>query len=230
MASDPGNPHILEIARPAIHRQSAVHGDAELRSHQPRGDVGVRIGVDVRVDAQCDRRPTPHARGDPIDALELRLGFDVDGHDPRLQGEADFRFALADPGENCLGRIATGAQHPFELAARDDVEAGAEGSEQSDDGQVRVCLYRIADQVLAGAEGFVEDPPVSLEGGPRVDIARCPDLLCDDRQRDILRVQQTVPEREMIQAAAVRQYGTVVFPGEASGRSCLSSGDSSSGR
>jgi hypothetical protein len=40
----------------AVHTQSLFMGDAELVVLQAGGDVGMRFGIDIRVDAQADRR------------------------------------------------------------------------------------------------------------------------------------------------------------------------------
>ena len=60
--------------------------------------------------------------------------------------------ALADAGEHDLARIAAGGDDARELAAGDDVEAGAEPREHVEDREVRVRLHRVAHQVVASGE------------------------------------------------------------------------------
>ena len=57
--------------RPTIGCQRLTVRDAELVFLQPGGNVGVRGGVHVRVDAQRHRCALAHLAGNLVDALQL---------------------------------------------------------------------------------------------------------------------------------------------------------------
>src|SRR3954454_15461991 len=97
-------------------------------------------GVDLRVHSQRNWRSPSQAGGDARDALELGLRLDVQAADAAFQRQLYFRLALANAGEKRLRRFAAGSHHTRELAARDDVEAGAEACEQREHREVGVRL------------------------------------------------------------------------------------------
>ena len=71
---------------------------------------------------------------------------------PFSQRERDLRLASCRRRKTRLARVAAGGQHARQLAARDDVEAGAETREQRQDREVGVRLDRVADQRVAPGE------------------------------------------------------------------------------
>ena len=147
-------------------------GDAELVLLEAGGDIGVRACVDVRVDPHRDPRLLAHAACDPVQALQLGFGLQVEAEDLFFQRKAHLGFALGDAGEDHLGRITARRQHPGQLAAGDDVKARTEACQQIEQGQVGVGLDRVADQVGNVASRLVEGMPVAFQGGAGVDIER----------------------------------------------------------
>ena len=61
-----------------VHSHRALVGDAELVAAQPGGDVGMGLGVDVRIDAQADRRALAGCRGQLRQRQQLRFALDVE--------------------------------------------------------------------------------------------------------------------------------------------------------
>ena len=82
-----------------------------------------------------------------------------------FQRVADLGFGLADAGKQRLARFAARRQHPGELAAGHDVEAGAEAREQREDGEIRICLDRVADLRVAALERVREFAVRTLDRG-----------------------------------------------------------------
>ncbi len=76
------------------------HLEAELGVVQAGGDVGMGLGIDVRVDAERDLRGRLQARRDPLDRLDLLGALDVDGADRRAKGRLDLLVAFADAAED----------------------------------------------------------------------------------------------------------------------------------
>src|SRR5690606_26850404 len=122
----------------AVEVQRVGKGDAELVALEAGGDVGVGLRVDVRIDAQRDRRLLAEFAGDRVQVVELGGRFDVEAADAGLQRLAHLGTSLADAGEHHLVGTATGGEHAGELATRDDVETGAEAREYRQDAEVRV--------------------------------------------------------------------------------------------
>ena len=124
-----------------------------LFSLQAGGDVGVGLRVDVGIDAERRRaRAGPVAARRASSALELRRRLDVEaaGCRPRARRASRLRSCRRRRTPSC--RIAARREHARQLAARDDVEARAQAREQSQDGEIRVGLHRVADQVVAAGE------------------------------------------------------------------------------
>src|SRR6185503_18666841 len=89
--------------------------DAELRMAQPGGNVGMRPGVDIRVDAEGDARAPAQLPGDAFHPGKLGFRFEIDAADVLLQRETDLRFALSHAGKQRLARIAAGGDDAREL-------------------------------------------------------------------------------------------------------------------
>ena len=156
----------------AVEIQRFGEGDAEFVAAQAGGNVRVGVGIDVRIDAEGDRRTLAHAGGHLREAVEFGGGFDVEAADAGGQRVTHFVGALADAGEDHLAGIATGRQHAGEFAARDDVETGAELGEDRQDAEIGVGLDRVADQRLAQAEGALIRLVGGGEGGAGVNVGR----------------------------------------------------------
>ena len=165
MAGDSADLEPRQGCGATIQRHRFVEGDTELVAAQPGGNVGVGLGVDVRIDPQRDRRHLAHLRGDGSEPLELGSGFDIEAANPRLECLAHFGRGLADAGEHDLPGLAPGSQHARQFAARDDVETRTEAREEVEHGEVGVGLDRIEDPrpvalerrcvgAVGGAQGF----------------------------------------------------------------------------
>jgi hypothetical protein len=140
----------------------------------------------------------PALRGDAAQAQQLGLGFDVEAEDRRVQRLPDLGRALADAGEHHLGRIAAGAQHPRQLAAGDDVEAGTQARQHLQHRQVGVGLHRIADAVVQAVQRLVEGAIVAAQGGAGIDVGGRAVLRGDGGQRHILGAELAVAVVEVI--------------------------------
>ena len=93
---------VLQLGRPLVHALDFLEGDPEFVIVSAGGDLGVCLGVDVRVHPHRDRRFLFQATGDLVDASQLRLALGVERVDALLQREFDFLLRFADPGENAF--------------------------------------------------------------------------------------------------------------------------------
>ena len=168
----------------AVEVEGLGEGHAELVAAQAGGDVGVGVGVDVGVHAEGDRRALAELGGHVVQAVELGGGFDVEAADAGLEGEAHLVDALADAREDHLARVAAGRQHAGQLAAGDDVEAGAELGEHRQDAQAGVGLDRVADQRLAHPEGLLVGLVGAGEGGAGIHVGGGAEALGDVGEGD----------------------------------------------
>src|SRR5690606_36925928 len=80
---------VRQACGPLVDSEGAVNIDTELVFLQPGGDVRVRARIHVGVHPQGYRRERPHPRGDGIDALQLRFGFDIEALDAQRQRPGD---------------------------------------------------------------------------------------------------------------------------------------------
>ena len=152
VAADAVEGYVLHTGGLEGQRAGPRHGDAELVLVHAGGDVRMGRAVDVRIDPQRHRRDASELTGDPVDGGQLAGGLDVEAAHARQQRLANFLGQLARPREHDAGGLAAGPEHPRELAARDDVEAGSGAGETAQDRQRRVRLDRIADLAAAPAE------------------------------------------------------------------------------
>ena len=71
MAVDAGYLDIGQCGGAAVEGQRVVVGHAELGFLEAGRDIGVGLGVDVRIDAQADRRPLAALAGDVVQAFQF---------------------------------------------------------------------------------------------------------------------------------------------------------------
>jgi hypothetical protein len=161
---------VFHLRDGGIHLRHAADADAKLVFVFAGRDVLVRVGLDVGVHPDGDRRDLAHLARDFVDELQLRLGLDVEAVNPLLQRVADLLPGLADAREGAFRRVAAGLQHAEKLAAGDDVEPRAPLREQVEHGDVRVCLHGVADEVVQLLQRAVEPREVVADGAGAIDI------------------------------------------------------------
>ena len=187
-----GHPHHFEVWQvqgPAIVIDGLLDVDAELVLLEPGGDVGMGLGVDVRIDPQGHPGLQLQAPGDAVDLLQLLGGLQVEQQDVRLEGRLDLLGLFAHPGIDDFRRVHPGRQRPVEFAAGDDVRPGAQPAEQPQNRQVGVGLHREADDMGKLGEGGVEDPVVMRQGAGAIEIKRRAHLRGDFSHRHVFAVE-----------------------------------------
>src|SRR5204862_5679343 len=107
-----------------------------------------------------------------------------EGENPGRDAVRDLFVGLADSGEDdLLGRESAGESRA-QLAAGDDVRAGAEIGEDLQDREARVRLGRVADQVRHRGKRRVEPAVVLFDQRTAVDVDRRPDGAGDLREEN----------------------------------------------
>ena len=189
-----GHPHHLEMRQvpgPAIVLQGLLDVDAELVLLEPRGDVGMGPGIDVRIDPQGHPGLDLQAPGEAVDLLQFLGGLQVEQQDVRLEGRLDLLGLFAHPGIDDLARVHPGRQGPVEFAAGDDVGPGPQPGEEPQNRQVGVGFHREAEDMGKVGERGVEDPVVMGQGAGAVEIKRRAHLLGDLLHRHVFAVKFT---------------------------------------
>ena len=204
MAIDAEHVEVRQRGGQPVHAQGFLVRDAELVLAQAGGDVGVGARVDVGVHAQRDRRPPSERTGDLVQPPQLALRFDVEAAHADLERALHLRARLADAGEHDPRGVAAGGQHPFELAARHDVEARAAPGEQVDDRQVGVRLQRVADEHLAAGRRTREFVEGRGDGRLRIDPGGRAEALGDVGKRDVFGQQPMLAVVEGFHGDGVR--------------------------
>ncbi len=196
VAVDAGYRDVGQGGRAAIEVERVVVGDAELGLLEAGRDVRMGLRIDVRIDAQADRRPLAALAGHFIQALQFRDRLDIEAEDAGFQRQLHFRSRLADAREDDFLRVGTGGQHALQFAAGDDVETGTEAGEQVEDGEVGVGLDGVADQrAVAGRMGVQYVLEFTQRLGQRsagIDIGRRAELFGNGGQGDGFGVQDAV--------------------------------------
>ena len=183
VAVDAGDADAGEGCGLAIQSRRILEGDAELVLAQAGGNVGVRAGIDIRIDAQAHRRGAAERSRHRRQPPQFARRFDVEAQDAGGQRLAHLGLGLAHPGEDHFARIAPGRDHPLQLAARHDVEAAAETREQIEDREIRVRLHGIANEVRTIAQCVLEGQKGRGQCRARIHIARRAEARGDLGQR-----------------------------------------------
>ena len=123
-----------------------VEGNAELVLGLAGRDLLVRLGIDVRIDADGDVRGLAEARRDGAQRQQFGLGFDVEGENAGIERKGHLGARLADAGEDDAVRRHARGQRAAQFAFGDDVHAGAEIAQRLDDGLVGIGLDGVADE------------------------------------------------------------------------------------
>ncbi len=165
-----GMSHLL-FAGFTIEPASDLDVDAELVGGEAGGDVGVGLGEDVGVDAEGETGGEAEGLGAGGEEVELGGGFDVEEEDAGAEGGVDLGDLLAYAGEDGFFEGGSGdLLDAGELAAGDDIEAGAVLREELDDGESGVGFQGVADGVGDGGEGLLEEGETVEDLGLGVDV------------------------------------------------------------
>ncbi len=116
VTGDAADVQVGQGAGASIERLCIGEGNAELVALEAGGNVGVRFRVNIRIDAQGDRRLRPELGGNGIETFEFGCGFDIEAADAGAQRLAHLVARLAHTSENHLVCAPSGCQHACELA------------------------------------------------------------------------------------------------------------------
>ena len=158
------------LRRLVVERLGGLQPDPELVFAEPRRNVRVGLGVDVRVDAQGNGGPCPDANRDLAQQVQLLFRLAVERTDALLKCVLEFGCRLADTRIDHGRGVPAGAQHTVELAAGDDVESRAFGHKQRQHCERRVRLDRVMDLVRHIGQGAFVGAVIVSDGAGRIDI------------------------------------------------------------
>ena len=176
-----------------IGRYGVAVRDAELVALQAGRDVGVRLRVDVGIDAQAHARDLPRGHGDFRQRREFGFALDVEAQHAGVERLPHLGARLADAREDDLAGVAAGSDHARQLAARDDVESAACAREGLQHGQARIGLHRIADEMVALRQCALVGAERLEHGGARIDVERRAVAPREIRRRTVFDVQRVAP-------------------------------------
>ena len=174
-----------------VESAGAADVDAELVLAEAGRDVGVGIGKYVGVYAQGEPRRALKFAGAGSEKRKFRFAFNVELKDTGIQGEVYFRGGLAYAGEDDPIRgIGCSREDALQFAAGDDVEPGTPISQQLENGESRVGLDGVADEMITGGERVLEKRESfrDLVGG--VDVKRGLVAAGQGGQRDFSAMQR----------------------------------------
>ena len=175
VAIDANDLQARQVGGATVECRRGLDRDAELGGLEPGGNVRMGFRIDVRIDAQRNRRPHAMGAGDLVQLFQLGGRFDVEAADADLQPVRHFQAALADARKQYLAGVAARSQYARQFAAGNDVEPGAQRGEQFKDGEVGIGLDRIADQGAIGDAVRGQRLAIVLERchqrGTRIDVA-----------------------------------------------------------
>ena len=165
--------------------QRPVRADAEFALFQPRRDIGMGHGVDIRVDPQRHARARAFSPCHVVDGLKFGGRFHVEQQDVGVQGIGDFLGTLSDPGKHDLVRGHAGLQRAKQFTARYDVGPAAERRHKPENGQVRIGLHGKRDEMGNRSEGLVKGLKVPGQRRVTVEVAGCALFFGEAFERDV---------------------------------------------
>ena len=175
-----------------------LDGNAEFVLFEARGDVRVGPGIDVRIHAQGDPRLRMHVLGRAVDGLQLLAGLHIEHEDVHLERILDLVPPLADAGVHDLLGIDPGAKRPEQLAAGDDVGAGALPANDPEDRRAGVRLHGEADEVRHSGVCLIKGAEMVRQRAAAVAIEGRPHALGDRPDRNAFAVELSILVLEIV--------------------------------
>ena len=207
--ADPGQ-LAPDVARDAAHVQvgvpcrsnvlleGPVHGNAELILLHAGGDVGVGLGIDIRVDPNGQGGTGACGARHLVEARNLLGRFGRKEQDAGAKGVVHLLPGLAHARVDDLSGVHAGGQGAKELPAAHDVHAGALIGEKPQNRHAGVGLHGVAHLVGNRLKGPVNGPVMLHQGGVRVEIERRSHLRGDPGDRDVLCVHLFISVLKMV--------------------------------
>jgi hypothetical protein len=103
---------------------------------------------------------------------KLALALDIERIDARAKRVGDLLAGRAHPSESAAVCTPAGFQHAEQFATRNDVKAGAEFCKEVQNGEIRVRLHRVANEVVEWRERGIEAAVVFSNCVRRIHIGR----------------------------------------------------------
>src|ERR1041385_3522630 len=100
-------------------------GNAKLVFMRSGGDVGVRVRIDVGINAQRDRRPEAFIAGNGIDVVELGLALDVKTVNALVEGVLDFVPRFSHSSKCAFRRRTPRSDHSKKFASGNNIKSSA---------------------------------------------------------------------------------------------------------
>ena len=165
MAIDAQYLDVRQLGGALIQRRCLGDIHTELVVLQTGGNIGVGLGVHIRVHPDGDGGFTVQFSGHQVEQFQLGGGFHVEAVNVGFQGGGHFVGGFAHAGKHDLVRIAAGPQYPLQLTAGNDIETGPATGQHVQYRQVGIGFYRITDLVGMVPKGLVKGLEVALQGG-----------------------------------------------------------------
>ena len=124
------------LCRRSVGFTGKLEGNAEFVFAFASGDLGMGLGVDVRIDPDRHRCLKPEFSRHVVDALQFRFAFDVKAVDARFESQLDFRLGFAHSGEDALLHPAARGGHPAQFPAAHEVESRAQVRKMAQDREI----------------------------------------------------------------------------------------------
>ena len=196
MAVDAGRLNVGQGGGATIQGQRILVGDTKLGFFQASRDVGMRLRVDIGIDAQAHRCFYPELTGDGIEALQFSGGLDVETENAGVQRLLHLGRRFSNAGENDFLRVGARCQHALQLAAGDNIETGAHTGKEVQDGEIGVGFDCVADERILASRMLGEYVLKLTQGlfqcGAGINIGRCAELFSKRRQSQGFGVQDAV--------------------------------------
>ena len=187
-----------QAASQIVEARCVLPGHAELIARPPGRYLVMGLGVHIRIDAEGDPGRGA-ARGRNLGhGAQLVLGLHVERVDAFIQRVGDLLARLADTGKHDALRRNARCPGAPQLAFRNHIHAGAQGTEGAQHRQIGIGFDGEADQRVAALEGIGEHTVVALQRGGRIAIKWRAHRRRECGKADIFGVQDAGPVGKMM--------------------------------
>ena len=218
VAVDAAHGQARQAGRPLVHLQGAFVGNAELVAFETGGNVGVRLRVHVRVDADADRRYPPAGKCHAVEHFQFGFALDVEAQNACLQRLAHFGLRFADTRKNHLGRVAPGGHDTVQLPPRNNVKTTPLARKKLQYCQRGIGFHGVANVQLATGKPAPVGLQGLLHGSLRIHKQRRAVLLRQKLQADAFHPQRTLAVVDVgVTRQSRRNHGVVAGTGTGTG-------------
>src|SRR5260221_5363479 len=180
MHVEPDQSNVSHLHRALSDGKSFVEWDSKLHSLHACARVWMwRVDHAFRIDSERHGRGNAHFACDRIEQLELVFRFDVDQEHADVQRFLELASRLAHTAEHDVLPLESDRLGSIELAAGDNVSAGAKSTQNSQYGEIRIRFDAVVKPMRNAFQSRRQSLVLRSNCRCAVNVSRRADIICD---------------------------------------------------